>query len=90
MGGLLKSNNKKHKVKRGGRKHKKKTESLIIFSSNAQGLKSKIQSLKSELKSSNAGVFTIQESHFRKKGKLKLDNFEFLKLSETKKVAGQL
>ena len=90
MEGLLKSNKKKHKVKRGGRKHKKKTESLIIFSSNAQGLKSKIQSLKSELKSSNAGGFTIQESHFRKKGKLKVDNFEIFEAIRNKESGGSI
>ena len=69
-------NSKNRKVKRGGRKHKKKNQSLTIFSSNAAGLKSKIQSLKNELKNANAALFTIQESHFRKKGKLKVENYE--------------
>ena len=43
MAGLLKN---KKKVKRGGRKFKKKNESLIVFSTNAAGLKLKVKSLK--------------------------------------------
>ena len=65
MGGILKQ--KKKKVKRGGRKFKKKSEPLTIFSTIAAGLKNKIGSLKSELKNSKAAVFKIQESHFDKK-----------------------
>ena len=41
-----------------------------MFSANAAGIKFKTQSLKNEIKASNAAVFTIQESHFSKKGKL--------------------
>ena len=66
MGGLL----KKRRRKRGGRKGKPKEVSLNIISTNAAGLKFKGQSLKNEIKSLNAAIFTVQETHFAKKGKI--------------------
>ena len=72
LGGLLRARNKK-KIKRGGKKGK--NQSLIILSANAQGLKAKIESLKNEIENLNVAIFTIQESHFVKKGKLQLNNF---------------
>ena len=77
-------------MKRGGRKFKKKNESLIVFSTNAAGLKTKVQSLKNELNNSNAGVFTIQESHFGKKGKLKINNFEIFEAIQKKQKGGSM
>ena len=47
--------NKKKKIRRGGNKNK--NQELVIFSTNAAGLKSKIQSLKNELKSVSASIF---------------------------------
>ena len=70
MAGVLK---RKKKTKRGGRKNKK--QDLTIFSTNAAGLKSKMQSLKNEIKNVNASIFTVQETHFPKKGKMKMENF---------------
>ena len=43
------------------------------------GLKNKIQSLKHEIKAAKAAIFTIQESHFSKKVKLKIENYEIFK-----------
>ena len=59
--------NKKEKKtykKGGGRKCEKY---LNIFSTNAAGLKSKLHSFKSELKSVDASIFTVHETHFKKK-----------------------
>ena len=49
---------------------------LKIFSTNAASLKSKLKSFRSELKSSNAGIFTLQESHYTKKGRVAVADFE--------------
>ena len=49
-----------------------------MLSTNSAGLKSQMESLKNEVKSLNAAVFTVQETHFNKKGKFKLDNYEIL------------
>ena len=80
MAGLLNNNpgnKRKNKVKRGGRKYKKyNSEILTMFSTNAAGLKCRLESFKDEIRKSNAAIFTIQESHFRKKGKLKINNYE--------------
>ena len=85
MAGLLK---KKKRVKRGGRKYKPKTETLVVFSSNAAGLKFKVQSLKNEIRSTKAGIFTIQETHLSKKGKLKVENFEIFEAIRKKQKGG--
>ena len=82
VGRLLENHNKyknNKKTKRGGRKYNR-TESLILFSTNAAGLKLKIDSLKNEISECNAAVFTIQETHFAKKGKFKLNNYEIYDL----------
>ena len=80
--------NKKKKIRRGGNKNK--NQELVIFSTNAAGLKSKIQSLKNELKSVSASIFTIQETHFAKKGKLKIDNFSIFEAIRNKYNGGTL
>ena len=49
-------------VRRG--KRKQKEEKLIIFSTNSEGLKSKINSFKHEIRKSGAAIFTLQETHF--------------------------
>ena len=60
VGRLLKTN-ARNKIKRGGKKNK--NQSLLILSANAEGLKSKIESLKNEISSLNVAIFTIQETH---------------------------
>ena len=72
---IVKKNSESNKyiVKRGKKKHKE-TE-LIILSTNAASLKSKLKSFKSELKRSQAGIFTLQETHMSSKGKVQFDDF---------------
>ena len=66
---ILKQKKQKRKTKRGGRKYKKnKINGMNIFSTNAEGLKHKLQSLKNEICSSKIAIFTLQETHFKKKG----------------------
>ena len=93
MGGLLGRKAKPKRVKRGGQKYKKNqksSKSLTIFSTNAAGLRGKVQSLKNELKNSQAAVFTIQESHFGKKGKLKIENYEIYEAIRKKQKGGTI
>ena len=78
----------KRKTKRGGRKHNKnKIEEITLFSTNAEGLKNKLPSLKTEIINSKLAIFTIQETHFRKKGSLKIEEFEIFE-SIRKKPGG--
>ena len=88
MVGRLLSKNRR-KTKRGGRKQKK-SEPLVIFSTNAAGLHKKVNSLKKELNESNAAVFTIQETHYAKKGKLKVNNFEIFEAIRKKEKGGTM
>ena len=56
-----------------------------MMSTNAAQLKGKLHSFKSELKASNAAIFTVQETHYATKGKVEINNFElFLKPYERK------
>ena len=90
MEGLLKNQHGKRKrVKRGGRKHNK-SEPLVIFSSNAAGLKLKAHSLKNVIQELNVGIFTIQETHFPKKGNFKHQNFEIFEAIRSKEKGGTM
>ena len=92
MGSILEQQTfNKKKTKRGGRKYKKyKNQSLIILSANSEGLKSKIESLKYELKTLNAAIFTLQETHLSRKGMLKLENFEIFEAIRKKHNGGTM
>ena len=87
MAGILKQ--KKRIITKRGRG--KKTEKLLsIFSTNAAGLKNKVQSFRNELKHLNCGIFTIQETHFRKKGTLKIDGFDIFESIRNKQKGGTM
>ena len=92
MDGLLKKIQKvkkRNKTRRG--KGKQKESSLTIFSNNVAGLKGKVQNLKSEITSLNAAIFTCQETHFEKKGKLKVEGYSiFEAIRKNKKDGGTL
>ena len=89
MGGILEqSKSRKIKTKRGGRKYK--NQSLVIFSANSEGLKPKLESLKSEIKELNAAIFTIQETHHTRKGVFKLQNYEIFEAIRKKHNGGTM
>ena len=76
------------KTKRGNKKHK--ASELCIMSTNAAQLKGKFKSFKSELVSSNAAVFTIQETHYATKGKVCIENFEIFEAIRKKEKGGTM
>ena len=49
---------------------------VTIFSNNCNGAKLKVESLKFELKRTNSSIFTLQETHFAQKGRIKINNFK--------------
>ena len=60
---------------------------LKLFSTNGAGVVGgKVESLKSEVKHTQCNIVTLQETHCKVKGKIQLENFVVLKLSEKKKV----
>ena len=83
------------KIRRGGRNknHVKRSCSdfLKLFSTNAAGIIiGKIDSLKSEIVCTQANVFTIQETHCRKKGQIQIPGFVVFETIRTKKGGGTL
>ena len=87
MGGLL-NKDKTKRTKRG--KGGKKEKNLTLFSTNAAGLKLKLQSLKSELTNLDVGIFTIQETHAKKKGTFKVKDFEIFEAIRQKEKGGTM
>ena len=73
-------------VQRG--KHNRKIVKLNIFSTNAASLKSKIKSFRSELRRSNAGAFTLQETHYTKKGRVSIPDFIVFEAIRKGKIKG--
>ena len=61
-----------------------------MFSANSEGLKSKIESLKSEIKELNAAIFTIQETHHTRKGVFKLENYDIFEAIRKKHNGGTM
>ena len=49
-----------------------------------------MESFKSELLASNVGLFTVQETHFTAKGKVKIDNFETFEAIRKKDKGGTI
>ena len=78
--------NTKKVVQRG--KSNRKSIRLNIFSTNAASLKSKLKSFRNELKRSNAGVFTLQETHYTKKGRVSVPDFEVFEAIRKGKIKG--
>ena len=59
-------------------KHPQKSVSytnMNMFAANADGLQGKLVSLKHEILEAEATIFCIQETKFRTKGRIKIDNF---------------
>ena len=77
-------------------KHVKKTvkvneQYMSILSTNACDLKSKAKDLKNKVRYFNSAVFSVQETHFRKKGKFRMkDNIIFESIRKNKEKGGTL
>ena len=76
----------KNRMKRGRKNHK--IQYLNIFSANAAQLQGKLQSLKEELKTNNISIFTLQETHFSRKGKIQIESFEIFEAIRSKAKGG--
>ena len=63
---------------------------LCIFTTNAAGIKNKIHSLKNELNHLGCGIFTLQESHLKKKGKITIDGWELFEAMRKKEFGGTM
>ena len=64
-----------------------------IFSANGAGVVTKIQSLFNSVNTLQLGIITLQETHFKRKGKLykkKLCDFKFFEAIRKKEIGGTL
>ena len=61
-----------------------------MFSTNANGIKKKIDSLKYQIKHLDIGLFTIQETMLVKRGRLKIDGFETFESFRKKEGGGTI
>ena len=59
-----------------------------IFSANADGLGKKLHSLKHELVETNSQIFTIQESQYKSKGRVKIKDFIIFEAIRKNKESG--
>ena len=68
----IKNISKIHKnTQKNSKNRNKPTNKLVMFSANADGLNKKVHSLKYQIRESNAAIFTVQETNFKKKERLK-------------------
>ena len=61
---------------------------MNIFSTNAASLRSKLKSFKYEIKRCKSDLFTLQETHFVKKGNVVIENFEIFESIRKGKMKG--
>ena len=70
---------------------KKKFEQIQMLHTNAADLKHKTEDLKNKLKFFKTKMFSINETHYKKKGHFKLDNFIiFESIRKNKEKGGTL
>ena len=83
--------NTKNKIKtRKQTKHIDNVVPLTLLTVNANGLKKKVESLKSNIKHFNVGIFTIQETNHRRKGQLKVNEFDIFEAIRKKDGGGTM
>ena len=65
-----------------------KQTSVNILSTNAGGLRHKASDLKNKLKYFQSTIFSVQESHYAKKGKFVMDKFIIFEAIRKSKIKG--
>ena len=63
-------------------------KTINILNTNANGLKHKSEDLKNKVKYLNSSIFAVQETHFGKKGKFKMQDFHIFEAIRKNKEQG--
>ena len=86
------NNKKKNKWKAGKNRDESGNQAMLnIFAANADGLQGKQTSLKSEVIESDASIFCIRETKFRRSGRFVIKNFViFEAMRKNKKKGGTM
>ena len=66
---------KRKKIRSKKSDNRNKCTKVNIFSNNCNGANLKIECVKYELKKTQSTIFTLQETHFSKKGRVKIEDF---------------
>ena len=61
-----------------------------MFSNNCNGANNKIEALRAQLEHTRATIFNLQETHFTRKGKIKIDNFQIYEAIRKKEHGSML
>ena len=77
-------------TKHTNKRNKEKEKYLKVISANAAGAANKMKSIIDNIEHVGAGVITLQETHYRKKGKFKINNFEIFESIRRKHGGGTL
>ena len=82
----------KNSKKQNTKKKNPVANNIPIFSANGAGVINKVQSLVNNVTNIGAGIITLQETHFRRKGRLndKLPDFEIFEAIRKKQKGGTL
>ena len=80
--------NNKNSIKYISKTVKVKENYFNITSTNAAGLVHKSEDLKDKIKFFNSGIFAIQETHYRKKGKFKMNDYLIFESIRKNKESG--
>ena len=83
-----KKNHKTENLNKNRKTRKQINQHIHILSTNAAGLKDKVSDLKNKVKYFNSTIFAIQETHFPKKGRIKVDNFHIFEAIQKSKIKG--
>ena len=83
-----KKNHKTGNLNKNRKTRKQINQHINILSTNAAGLKDKVSDLKNKVKYFNSTIFAIQETHFPKKGRIKVDNFHIFEAIQKSKIKG--
>ena len=68
-----------------------KQSSIVILTTNAAGLRYKDSDLKNKVKCVNSSIFTVQETHYTKKGKFEMENYNiFETIRKCKQKGGSM
>ena len=67
-----------------------KEQSLCMLTANAAGMKFRVQSLKHILNTLKIGIFTLQETHFQKPGKIQMENWQIFETIRKRKFGGTM
>ena len=84
--------NKRYKPSKRNRKKSKldKYTELVMFSNNCNGANNKIEAIKAQIKHTEATIFNLQETHYSKKGKIKIENFQIYEAIRKKEHGSML